>query len=190
MPTLVINDMTVESQIGERVLDVARREALHIGFVCDGKGLCQTCECRILNGGQHLSPPNDIEKVWLTEGQLEQGHRLACQASMRGPGPVEVLTRAEQLRREAMGILSPAEGTTVGEQAGQLINTVFASGTNHLSRWPGNMTYLLTKGLSSGAVSLDDLQTWAADTGRVANRLLGGRSAGATEQQPGRSTTE
>ncbi len=171
MPTVIINDESVESQIGERLLDTARRDAAHIGFVCDGNGLCQMCECVVLKGGDHLSPPNQIERIWLTEDQLEYGTRLACQVSVRGPGPVEVLTRAERLRREAIDVISPPPGTNVGENLGRLVNDLLRINVDHVERWPFNMLYALSNTLAV-QFSLNNLWQIFGDTIRITTKLL------------------
>ena len=39
MTTVIINDLAVEAVAGDGLLDLARRNRAHIGFVCDGNGL-------------------------------------------------------------------------------------------------------------------------------------------------------
>ena len=43
-----------------------------------GMGKCAKCACRILDGAEHLPPPNWKEKKQLAE-RLDQGYRLTCQ---------------------------------------------------------------------------------------------------------------
>ncbi|NJP06958.1 MAG: (2Fe-2S)-binding protein, partial [Chloroflexaceae bacterium] len=170
MPELMINDTPVHTQIGELVLDAARREGVHIGFVCGGNGLCQTCECRILSGEEHLSPPNDVEKIWLTEAQLEEKRRLGCQASVRGPGPVEIETRAEELRQKAIAVFSSPPGTTVGENLGQFINTFIHINMEHVRRFPFNMFYSVTKTFST-PITVDDARRMLEDVRRMSSNM-------------------
>lgn len=168
MPTLIMNGTTVEALIGERLLDTARREALHIGFVCDGNGLCQTCECRILRGKEHLSPINDVEKIWLTNEQIAQDRRLACQASVRGPGPIELETRAEEMRKQALVLFSPRTPET--EQVGNLFRTMLWINIEHIRRWPANMLYALTT-VFSIPFNVDGAQKLINDTMRITERM-------------------
>lgn len=49
----------------------------HLSYGC-GMGKCAKCACVILQGGEHLPPPNWKEKKQLGD-LLEQGYRLACQ---------------------------------------------------------------------------------------------------------------
>lgn len=184
MPTLIVNGTTVEAHIGERLLDTARREALHIGFVCDGNGLCQTCECRILRGKEHLSPLNDIEKVWLTEGQIAEDRRLACQASVRGPGPVEFETRAEEMRQQALVLFSPR--TPENEQVGNFFQTMVLINVEHIRRWPANMFYALTT-VFSIPFNVDGAQKLIDDTMRITERMTTtNRNALADSERPPR----
>jgi|GEM_PF-2128324 len=38
MSEAIINGQTLEAEIGKSILDVARRNGSHMGFVCDGAG--------------------------------------------------------------------------------------------------------------------------------------------------------
>ncbi|WP_129673251.1 2Fe-2S iron-sulfur cluster-binding protein [Candidatus Chloroploca sp. Khr17] len=111
MTTVIINDVPMEAKVGERVLNVARRNAAHIGFVCDNNGLCQTCRCQVLAGADQLNPPSEIELAWLTPAQLDDGTRLACQTVIRGTGEIRVESFAETMRRMALAVISPPRGT-------------------------------------------------------------------------------
>jgi len=102
MSRLTINDHTVDARDGENVLALARRHGLHVWFLCDGRGLCRTCECRVLEGADQLNPPTRIERGALAGDRLQEGYRLACQAAVRGPGDVALLSTAERLRRQAV----------------------------------------------------------------------------------------
>ncbi|HSL23880.1 MAG TPA: 2Fe-2S iron-sulfur cluster-binding protein [Vicinamibacterales bacterium] len=99
MSLLTINGHDVDARPGENVIDVARRHGLHIWFLCDGRGLCRTCECRVLSGGDQLSPPSRSECESLSKGRRAEGFRLACQATIEGTGRVDIISTAEHLRR-------------------------------------------------------------------------------------------
>jgi ferredoxin len=49
----------------------------HLRYEC-GMGKCTKCACRVLEGAEHLPPPNWKEKK-LLGGNLDRGYRLACQ---------------------------------------------------------------------------------------------------------------
>jgi ferredoxin len=114
MARWTINDRAVEAQSGDNVLGLARRHGLHVWFLCDGRGLCRTCECRVLSGGENLSPPSKIEREAFSAARLAEGFRLACQARVEGPGEVAVVSTAEQVRRQAVALDLP---NTVSELA-------------------------------------------------------------------------
>ena len=124
MPIVTINDESVSAEPGDNLLALARRKALHIWFVCDGRGLCKTCECRVLSGADNLNPPSKIEKDSISAGRREQGYRLACQSHLIGNGPVSVLSLAEEVRQQAAALIGDFErgGWTgsVGRLAGGL----------------------------------------------------------------------
>jgi ferredoxin len=49
----------------------------HLRYGC-GMGKCARCACRVLQGAEHLAPPNWKEKKQLGE-RLDAGFRLVCQ---------------------------------------------------------------------------------------------------------------
>ena len=104
MSRLTINDQLVDARLGENVLSLARRHGSHIWFLCDGRGLCRTCECRILSGGENLSPPSTIERDALSKRRLAEGFRLGCQATVEGPGEIALISTAEHLRRQGAAL--------------------------------------------------------------------------------------
>lgn len=172
MPTVIINDEVVEAQIGETLLSAARRNASHIGFACDGRGMCQTCECYVLAGADQLSPPNTVEKSWQSESQIEKGYRLACQASVRGPGPVKVLTRAEDLRRQAIHVLNPPDDTTVTENIGRLVSDVTRVTLRHIQFFPFNVINTLPQ-MVRMPPNVQGIQEYVGDTWRMTARVVG-----------------
>lgn len=189
MATITINDQQVEIEPGERLLDAARRHAVHIGFVCDGHGLCQMCECRIIKGHDQLSPTTEPEETWLTQAQLKEGRRLACQTAIRGPGPVEVLTRAEELRRQTNAVFNPPKDdeTDRQEHITRLINSLVTINIEHLKRFPMNMMYTLVHVLTLRP-TISGFQHVLSDCVRISNRLATGKEpevkpAGQEQQQ-------
>jgi len=52
---------------------------LEIGSRCGGFGECGGDRVRILRGSESLSPFTDTEREHLTEAELKNGYRLACQ---------------------------------------------------------------------------------------------------------------
>jgi len=58
------------------LLYVLEKAGIHVDAPCGGKGLCGKCKILVKEG---LSTPNDTEKNLLTETDISQGFRLACQ---------------------------------------------------------------------------------------------------------------
>lgn len=173
MAQVEINDEMMEAKLGELLLDIARRNAAHIGFGCDGGGLCTMCECRILSGADQLNPPTEAEHIWLPASRLADGYRLGCQAALRGPGPVRILTRAEELRRQLSAIFSPPAGTTASDHVGPFLGNVVMINWEHIGTWPFNLLRTLNRlGPVKFLWPFKDLGRYIDDTGRITRRRL------------------
>ncbi|GGX48968.1 2Fe-2S iron-sulfur cluster-binding protein [Saccharospirillum salsuginis] len=82
--TFVTNDgKTVQAPENSNLLRVSLREQGGIPFKCGG-GICGTCRCRIEEGQEHTDPVKKKEKNHLSEEDIEQGYRLACQTFLLG----------------------------------------------------------------------------------------------------------
>ncbi len=124
MPKITINDDTLSAAAGDNLLSIARRNASHIWFVCDGRGLCQTCECRVKSGAEYLSEPSKIELDSMAESRRKDGYRLACQTRIAGPGPIDIISVAEEVRRKAVALVEGREGTTLLGNAKELAGSL------------------------------------------------------------------
>ena len=175
MPTVIMNDVAMEAKVGERLLNVGRRNAAHIGFVCDNVGTCQTCRCQVLAGSEHLSPPSEIERAWIPEARLAEGQRLACQAIIRGEGEIQVQSHIEMARRLVLNVLMPPPGTTVTDNAQSLVATMLRDFGDQLALFPGNVVNVLGKvGPLRFAFPIRDGQRFFEDTARVVQRMASG----------------
>ncbi|NTU79412.1 MAG: (2Fe-2S)-binding protein [Chloroflexales bacterium] len=175
MPTVVVNGVTMEAKIGERLIDVARRNGAHVGFVCNGAGICQTCQCQVLSGAENLSPVNVFEQAWLSESRLQEGHRLACKTALRGAGTVEVRTKAEDLRRQVIAVINPPAGSNPAAQLGPLVQYIVRMATDEVSRFPANAITAFRQVKPSDLTwPFRDLNRYLADVSRVVNTTLGG----------------
>lgn len=79
-------------QPGQTVCDVAESNGIALDAECHA-GMCGSDPIRILEGSEHLDPPDDDEVETLEDlCQLEPGPcRLACKVRPRGPIVVEIL---------------------------------------------------------------------------------------------------
>ncbi len=177
MVQVEINDESTDAKLGERIVAIARRNASHIGFYCDGSGICTMCECKVLSGADQLNEPTEVEHTWLTDERLAQGYRLGCQASLRGTGPVQVLTRAEEMRRQCDALLNPPAGTTPADHLQGLLDNIAAINWQHIGRWPFNLLSSINRiGLYSVLWPITNLNLLIDDTVRITQRMLDAQS--------------
>ncbi len=72
---------------GAGLVDAAVSAGITLDLPCGGEGVCGKCRVIVQNGACH---PNSAEEDALTESEIEQGFRLACQTSVNGPMTVDV----------------------------------------------------------------------------------------------------
>ena len=90
----ITNDMkTVGVPKNSNLLRISLREKGGIPFKCGG-GLCGTCRCRIESGLQHTDAVKPKERRHLTEADLADGYRMACQTFISGDVSVSWVPRA------------------------------------------------------------------------------------------------
>jgi ferredoxin len=77
------NERQVTAAANSNLLRVSLREQGGIPFKCGG-GICGTCKCRIEVGREHTDAVKPKERKHLSEEQLAQGWRMACQTFVNG----------------------------------------------------------------------------------------------------------
>jgi ferredoxin len=65
------------------LLRVSMQEQGGIPFKCGG-GLCGTCRCRIEQGLEHTDKVKSKERKHLSDEEISQGYRMACQTFLTG----------------------------------------------------------------------------------------------------------
>ncbi len=87
---------------GDTILSAAQAAGIALIAICGGEGLCQECRVRLMSGT--LTPLSLVEEACLEPAELENGFRLACQASplsdIKIEIPPESLTAAQRLQVE------------------------------------------------------------------------------------------
>lgn len=73
----------VSAPENSNLLRVSLREQGGIPFKCGG-GLCGTCKCRIEQGLEHTDAVKPKERKHLSDEDLQQGYRMACQTFLNG----------------------------------------------------------------------------------------------------------
>lgn len=88
MPKLTFQDagISAEFESGARLLICANTMGVRVSQVCGGDGACGTCRIEVIEGWQNLSPPTPDEVY----KELEEPHRLSCQARLLGDVIVKV----------------------------------------------------------------------------------------------------
>ncbi len=108
MAMLIFNGERIEVQVGETILDAARRSARgarDIASSCPGIGKCKECAVQIKSGSDALTPWSEAEAFLRQQSDREeQTFRLACQARIaRSDAVVEVETFKQKLEIAATG---------------------------------------------------------------------------------------
>jgi ferredoxin len=94
--TFVTNDSkTATAPENSNLLRVSLREKGGIPFKCGG-GLCGTCKCRIESGIEHTDTVKPKERKHLTEANLAEGYRMACQTFVSGDISVSWIPLADR----------------------------------------------------------------------------------------------
>ncbi len=92
----------IEVMDDESVMHAAERQGYRWPTVCHGQAVCTTCFFEVLEGGEHLAPPERLERAALAQSPATPTAgpevRLACQA--RVTGPVTVRKRGVRRRDE------------------------------------------------------------------------------------------
>ncbi|NIM93273.1 MAG: DUF4445 domain-containing protein [Anaerolineales bacterium] len=89
---------------GQNLLDAAREAGVELMSLCGGEGLCDSCHIRVVEG--ELSPITQAERNFFSETELQDGHRLACQAiplnNVKIDVPSQSLTTPQRLQLEGI----------------------------------------------------------------------------------------
>jgi uncharacterized 2Fe-2S/4Fe-4S cluster protein (DUF4445 family) len=111
--------VTVEVAEGRTLLDAITSAAVSVPTDCHGRGICGKCLVRL--GAGEVTPPTPAELASLSEQQLRDGWRLACQAApltdkvsidVRETGGRRQILTASKLHR---GAFHPAVAKSVAE---------------------------------------------------------------------------
>ena len=70
---------TLRALPGATLLEISRSGGVPHAAVCGGRGRCTTCRVKVLDGLEHLPPPNPTEAAALARIDAPPGVRLACQ---------------------------------------------------------------------------------------------------------------
>lgn len=103
----------VDVEPGATLLDAAQDAGVALSAVCGGVGVCGDCRVRVLRG--QVSALNEVERDHLTDAELSEGMRLACQTVIEDASaivvdvPRESLSAAQRSQVEGEEIPLPVE---------------------------------------------------------------------------------
>lgn len=101
--------MVVQAPPDSNLLRVSLRERGGIPFKCGG-GLCGTCRCRIEAGLEHTDAVKPKERKHLSDEDLRQGFRMACQTFLNGD-----ISVSWELKATRPATASPPLSSTIGD---------------------------------------------------------------------------
>ncbi len=144
---IIINDKPCQGAVGEKLSRIAQDNKAHVGHVCAGLGICQTCYVTVFDGTDCLSPLSDVEIAFLSEKQIDEGARLACQATIVNEGVIRILSRPEEVRR--MVLSNPLSLFSYSMEMGKSAAERFVPGVS-------NVIDRIQKGEMQGQAALDE----------------------------------
>jgi 2Fe-2S ferredoxin len=104
MTTVRFVDQELETQIevGESILQAARRVHAPEGDACGGVCACSTCHVYVEKGSELLSPASEAEEDILDKAfDVRINSRLGCQAKVQKEGLIVVRISQESLKAYA-----------------------------------------------------------------------------------------
>jgi chlorosome envelope protein J len=128
---IYINDKPCEAKVGELLLHAAKENKSHIGYICGGNAICQSCFAYVLEGADCLSEPGEDEKAFISDKLFAEGGRLTCRTTIVKEGTIRVLTRAEKFRRIVLGLNVP-EFITYAQTIGYNVTNQLPSGISSI----------------------------------------------------------
>ena len=78
----------VEVEPGANLLDAARQAGIGLASVCGGEGTCGRCRIVMMSG--QVSGPVDADRRYLSQLEINAGHRLACRVHVHSDVKVHV----------------------------------------------------------------------------------------------------
>ena len=95
-----------ECAADQSLLDCARQLSVDVVSICGGIGNCERCKVQVVSG--QVSKPTLEEEASLTQDEIRQGYRLACQAYPLGDVrlhlPPESLTAPQRTQVEGLEV--------------------------------------------------------------------------------------
>jgi len=92
--------LACEVDYDDTLVDATFRYDLPIRYRCE-RAVCTTCLTEVLEGMEHLSPPNERESQTLKTIGAAPNYRLACQCSVYGDVRLDYIPITDPRRKPA-----------------------------------------------------------------------------------------
>ena len=79
--------MIVKCPANTRLQEYLLKNDIHLLTPCGGRGNCAKCKVKVIEGKARI---NTMDRIWLSEKELEEGYRLGCYLFTEEPLVVEV----------------------------------------------------------------------------------------------------
>jgi uncharacterized 2Fe-2S/4Fe-4S cluster protein (DUF4445 family) len=165
LPAITINtddgDRYIEFSPGRTLREILDTTAFRVRSGCRGTGACGLCRVQINTG--ELAEPSQAERIYLSEGQISSGVRLACQLRPQSDLGVSILSREPVSSWRALpgpSLTFPGFSSNLPECPGKPLGVAVDLGTTHI-----NLSFynLSTRQWFAGRRGLNPQGTYGAD---------------------------
>jgi len=125
----------------------------------------------VLSGSHSLSPPNDDEIAAISGSRRADGYRLACQARVTASEDVRVISVAEQLRRQAVELVTLERGTDSVSSFSDLMGDLIGVASEFVRTLPHVARSLVPRIIDSPP-SVSGASDYLRDAERMFERVL------------------
>lgn len=137
---------------GTYLWEAAKRMGVRLPADCEGKGTCDTCAVKVLEGATLLSSLTNAERELLSPERLLAGERLACQTKVERGGdlvlsPVPQTERAETTEETVSDIRQEFRKMPLQKKLSTLVELEAVAATQALTAFADLPFKLFEKGL-------------------------------------------
>lgn len=79
--------MLIKCPANTRLQEYLLKNNIHLLTPCGGRGNCAKCKVKVIQGKARI---NTMDRIWLSEKELEEGYRLGCHLFTEEPLLIEV----------------------------------------------------------------------------------------------------
>lgn len=105
--TVLPFDISFEANSNQSLLEQCLEHGVVLKSVCKGVPSCAECRIRIIDGQNHVLPPQATEMALIGSNYYLDGRRLACQCRVFGPLTIDASEHAKsgtEVNKKVRGI--------------------------------------------------------------------------------------